>query len=259
MNGVDFDEIILGEYKNSFLENLITLSLKSYKKIFLLVYDFYDIRFKKIYSDNLDVMWYYSKFLELFSKEKDIIIKSINNASFNQLPKRLHTQEQLDHHLNEQIDAIINTKAILVNSKKEFNKKVNADKQLKKGKKLYIGFNKKEIFDLIKTLIFTEADYFINEAEHKKFILDPFKKNYNDFSGMYIKYKEIKKNPSKTSKKKEIITSIRLLKPKFRNETASGGFTYYQLFRRFISANKNLAQSVQKINENIIKHLRALD
>ena len=253
-NGIDFDQIVLKKYKDSFYENLISDSLNGYKQIFLLVYDKYNSRFKQIYNEDLFIIHYYIEFLDLFSKEAKTIIKEIPDDNKK---KKFKNNEQADDYFNNYLDAIVKAKILFVENEEDFDYKIKADKGIRKIKKLYIGLVKEDIFNFLDTMIFLEVDYFIRIAEHKKFIYDPYKKHYEEFNRIFMTYIDYKERPSQKTKNKEIISAIKKVKPD--TETASGGSSYQQMAKRFIKTKKYLDSSILEINEAILKNLRELN
>lgn len=255
VNEIDFDQVVLEKYKNSSFENLVIESLNKYKQVFLLVYDKYNLRFKKVYEKDFSVFFYYLKFLELFSKDAENLDKYINDLTLKG-SKKTKSLKGLDNYFERKRSEIRKAKVFLVEDEAEFSNNIKAEKKVIDEKRLYVGLVKKKIFELIDHLIFIEVDYFISTAEHKKYIFEPFKKNYPIYNTGFLIYTDLINNPSNSTRRKEVITAWKQVKPD--TDTASGGHSDQQMFRRFISANKKLKQSETKINETILKNLREL-
>lgn len=243
----DLDQIFLKKYENSVYKNIITNILNEYKKIFYILFNSFDQRFQKVFNTDLFVSIYYIKFLMLFEKEAEEIISYIKTNP-------LKTKDNKFQSVNDTVKknySLLNAKIFLVNNEGGFDKEVNARRIKSKGKILYLGMNKYEIKNKLNILLFDEADYFIRTAEHKKYIYDSFKKHYTDFISIYYVISDSKKIISK-------IEGIRKVKPDRKGESASGGDTFYQMYRKFSKTMKQQDLSSKKINEEILNNLKEL-
>ena len=221
-----------------------------------MVYDKYNLRFNKVYDKDLSIFHYYLKFLELFNNEIELIKKQIDTALDSIKPK---TKNQIEKYFDLQYKVLLNAIIVLVDDENDFDNQVNRIKSKSKSKKLYFGLFKKEIFKLLDNMIFREVEYFINTAEHKKYIYDPFKKNYDEFYCIYQTYVDLINEPSKKTRNKEFITAFRKNIPVRKFETANSGVSFQQQARKFVSANKVLNKSIDEINIIIHNNLKELE
>ena len=156
---ISFDHIILDRYKNHPLISIVKQTLIGYKKIFNLVFETYNQRFKMLYDEELFHLRYIDQFFEYFYNENDEIERDILDSI-----KKLK--------LNDQVKVLENSNVYFVESESEFNQLVKKQKSIKGKSKgtLNIGYNKMDIFDELDSLLFNETNYFLDVAEEHKII-----------------------------------------------------------------------------------------
>lgn len=258
VNEIDFDQIVLEKYKNGFFENLIFEFLNKYKQVFLLVYDKYNLRFKKIYDVDLSIFFYYLKFLELVSKEADITIIATNKLSMTEVEKSINKNLTVWKDVHKHIDKtqkiiseqILKSIIFFVEDKIDFENMIKKHKEKVKEKRLYIGLSKKDIFDLIDKIIFIEVDYFISIAEDKKYVNDHVVNHRQLSKRAYFIYNEYDKNISKTKS-----ISLALDDPYYKSDSTNPMHKAVEKFFKLSEYKENIKTN---IDNQIREQLKAL-
>ncbi len=222
---INFEKPILDRYKNTPYESLISKSFVCYGKVFNLVYEKYNMRFKKIYDIELWMLGYYFNFLDYFRNEAVEIIKEISPVvSVNELEKA-------------------NVNVYLIENENEFE-----NKAIKKG--LNIGLNKNEIFEIIDILIFKDAAYFISIAEDKKYVYKNSIKYVEEGRNTIMFLKDSKGDITKTK-----AISKALNDPNYKSNPS---LSLDKTINRFIKLNETKEKDILKIENEIRSQLRNL-
>lgn len=247
------DEIILGKYQNSIYKNIISDTLNGYKKIFLKVYDKYNSRFKKVYKNEMQIFFYYLKFLKIFNDEAEYIIKVVDNTRDNEEKKKLKSKKAFDDYIYKLKNSIVNAKVLLINDENDFNKQIKEIQKTNKGKLLFLGIDKQQVFEMIDIRLFIEADYFLSIANKQK-LPGVY---YPEADMVLYKYDELNKNINdKKERKKNIIEAIRIIRDEYYK--ADPYDTYYKTFYRHISEKEKQDKIFKEIDEAILRDLREL-
>jgi hypothetical protein len=255
---INIDQAILSKYQDSVYRNIIEILLKNYKKVFLKVYEKYNIRFNEIYKKDMFILKFYYNFIRMFEKDIKNILEILEKFTTDTRNRGTKKKINIDQEL-EFKNSLINARFFFVETEKELRAKIKLDKKGKNEKKPYLSMVKSEIFNQIESELFSDAGYFLDEAEEKLLMSDPFKKNYNELQLIYFLHNyESGNNKPQKEKKKKIIDTIRIIKPDYKILSANSSDSYYQTTRKYFKAKKDYELYIKQINQKILTELRGL-